>query len=212
MIDWSIEGEELANCNCNMGCPCQFGVLPTDGTCEAAMVLDIKTGHYGDVNLDGLRAAGVYKWPGAIHEGNGQMQLIIDESATEDQRAALQAIMTGEDTDEMATMWWVFSAMSPNRHETLYKPISLDLNSKDRVGSAQVNDVFEISAKPIPNPVSGEPHQIGINLSHGFEFGHAEMACGSTKTSGGAISLDKNTDTHAHFASLSMTGAGVVRH
>ncbi len=211
MTDWSIQGEEMANCNCNFGCPCQFGVLPTDGTCEAAVVFDITKGHYGDVKLDGLRAAGVYKWPGPIHEGNGQMQLIIDEKADNDQRAALQAILTGEDTDEMATMWYVFSAMAPTRHDTLYKSISLDLNQSDRIGSATVTDVFEINAKPIPNIVSGDPHRIGINLPHGFEFNHAEMASGRTKTTGGDISLDKNNNTHAHFASLHLTGAGVVR-
>ena len=211
MTEWSIEGEELANCNCNFGCPCQFGVLPTGGNCEAAVVFEIKKGHYGDVNLDGLRAAGVYKWPSAIHEGNGEMQLIIDERADDAQRAALEAILTGEDTDEMATFWWVYSAMAPNRHETLYKSISSDLNATDRIGSVKVDDVFEISAQPIPNIVSGDPHRVRINLPNGFEFGQAEAACGSTKITGGAISLDKNNKTHAHFAGLHLTGSGVVR-
>ena len=41
---------------------------------------------------------------------------------------------------------------------------------------------------------------------------HAEVASGRTKTTGGDISLEKNSDTHAHFASLHLTGAGVVRH
>jgi len=211
MTEWSIQAEEMANCNCNFGCPCQFGVLPTDGTCEAAVVYDISKGHYGDVKLDGLRAAGVYKWPSAIHEGDGHMQLVIDERADTDQRAALQAILSGEDTEEMATMWFVFSAMSPHKHETLYAPISLDLNAEDRTGTATVGGVFELSAKPIPNIVTGEPHRIGINLPHGFEFTRAEMASGRTRTSGGDISLEKNTDTHAHFASLHLTGSGVVR-
>ncbi|MCP5086019.1 MAG: DUF1326 domain-containing protein [Rhodobacteraceae bacterium] len=211
MTEWSIEGEELVNCNCNYGCPCQFGVLPTDGICEAAIVYDIIKGHYGDVSLDGVRAAAVYKWPGPIHEGNGHVQLIVDEKADENQRAAIQAILNGEDTDEMATVWFVYGKMSPNKHETLYKPISMNLNTEDRIGSAQVGDVFEIAAKPIPNIVSGAPHRIRINLPHGFEFSQAEAASGSTETTGGDMSLTRNRDTHAHFASLHMTGSGVVR-
>jgi hypothetical protein len=211
MTNWSIEAEEMANCNCNFGCPCQFGVLPTDGTCEAAVVFDIKKGHYGDTSLDGLRAAGVYKWPSAIHEGNGHVQLIIDERADEGQRAALQAIMSGEDTDEMATMWYVFSAMAPNKHETLYKSISLNIDRDERIGSADVQDVFTIKTKPIPNIVSGDPHRIRINLPHGFEFVQAEMASGATQTTGGDLTLDKNSNTHAHFAKLHLTGSGVVR-
>jgi hypothetical protein len=211
MIDWSIQGEELANCNCNFGCPCQFSQPPSDGTCEAAVIYDIKKGHYGDVRLDGLRAAGVYKWPGAIHEGEGHMQLIIDERADQAQRAALETIMTGGDTNELATMWFVFSAMSPNKHETLYAPISIDIDVDGRTARGSVGGVFDISAKPIPNIVTGEPHRISIALPHGFEFASAEMACGSTRTNGGEIQLRKNSDTHAHLARLHLTGSGVVR-
>lgn len=211
MKNWNIQGEELANCNCNFGCPCQFGVLPTDGVCEAVVVYRIDKGHYGDVNLDGLKAAGVYKWPGPIHEGNGQMQLIIDPEANADQRAAIEAIMSGEDTEEMATMWFVYSMMSPNKHETLYAPITLSFDRENRIGDATVDGIFEVSAVPIPNIVSGDPHRISIKLPHGFEFGEAEMANGQTTTMGGAIQLDRNNGTHAHIASLHLTGQGVVR-
>jgi len=162
------------------------------------------------VKLDGLRAAGVYKWPGPIHEGKGEMQIIIDPKATDEQRAALQAIIGGEDTDEMATMWYVYSAMSPTKHETLYRTIMVDSDPAERVGSATVEDVFQINLKPIPNIVSGAPHRVGINLPNGFEFAHAEAASGETRTFGGSISLQKNHDSHAHFASLHLTGSGVV--
>lgn len=210
MEKWSIQGEEIANCNCNFGCPCQFGVLPTDGTCEAAVFFRIDKGHYGDVQLGGLLAAGVYKWPGPIHHGEGQMQLIIDETANAAQRAALEAIMTGKDTVEMATMWFVFSAMCPTKHETIIAPISVEINAEDRIGKGTVAGVVEVNAEPIPHIMSGAPHRVGIRLPNGFEFGFAEMAKGSTKTSGGAIELLKNSGTHAHFASLHLTGEGRV--
>lgn len=209
MTEWNIEGEELANCNCNYGCPCQFGVLPTTGNCEAVVVYDIKRGRYGDTKLDGLRAAGVYYWPGPIHEGQGEMQLIIDERADADQRAALEAIMNGGDTEEMATMWFVYSAMSPNKHETLYVPIDLEWNLEKRTGTAKAGDVFEVEVGPIPNIVTGEPHRISIQLPHGFEFRHAEMASGTTKTKGGDINLTFDA-THAHLAKLHLSGQGVV--
>ncbi|MBF9030521.1 DUF1326 domain-containing protein [Rhodobacterales bacterium HKCCE3408] len=209
MIDWNIKGEEMVNCNCNFGCPCQFGVLPTTGNCEAVIVYDIESGHYGDTKLDGVRAAAVYYWPGAIHEGNGQMQLIVDEGASDAQVAALEAIMTGKDTVEMATMWFVYGAMSPTKHKTLRARIDLDWNREDRTGKAQVDGIFDIELRPIPNIVSGEPHRISIQLPYGFEFRHAEMASGTSKTRGGDISLafDK---THAHIAQLHLSGQGVV--
>ena len=138
------------------------------------------------------------------------MQLIIDPKADADQRTALEAIMSGADTEEMATMWFVFGAMSPNKHDTIYAPVSLDLNIEDRIGKGVADGVFDIAAEPIPNIVTGEPHRIGIALPHGFEFGFAEMAKGRTKTTGGDLELIKNTGTHAHMASLHLTGQGRV--
>ena len=209
MIDWSVQGEELANCNCNFGCPCQFGVLPTTGNCEAVVVYDIASGHYGDVRLDGLKAAGIYYWPGPIHEGNGEMQLVIDPDASDAQAAALEAIMKGEDTEEMATMWFVYSAMSPKKHDTLRARIDLDWDAEARTGRARVDGIAEVEVRPIPNIVSGLPHRISIQLPHGFEFRHAEMASGTAMAEGGALSLafDK---THAHIARLNLTGQGVA--
>lgn len=209
MKDWSIQCEELVNCNCDYGCPCQFSVPPSRGSCEAVVAFDIEKGHYGDVKLDGLRAAGVYRWPGAIHEGQGEMQLIIDERATAEQHAALEAIMTGQDTEEMATMWFVFSAMCPTKHKTLSAPIELGWDRESRTGKAKVGGVFDVDVKPIPNVVSGEPHRISIQLPHGFEFHHAEVASGSASARGGEITFSVNA-THAHLARLTLTGHGVA--
>jgi len=91
-IDWSIKGPHFVNCNCDYGCPCQFNALPTYRTCLAVVAWQIEEGHFGDVPLDGLRAVNTYAWPGAVHEGDGSMQSIIDARADQRQRAALTAI------------------------------------------------------------------------------------------------------------------------
>ena len=60
---WTIHGREFANCNCSYGCPCQFNALPTYGNCWAVVGIQIDNGHHGDVNLDGLKLAGIFKYP-----------------------------------------------------------------------------------------------------------------------------------------------------
>ena len=100
---WEIKGRELANCNCSYGCPCQFNALPTYGDCKAVSGYQIDRGHHGDVRLDGLRAALILSFPGAVHEGNGTMQVIVDERADVRQREALRKIIQGEDTKDLAT-------------------------------------------------------------------------------------------------------------
>ena len=209
MTDWEVHGTELTNCNCATGCPCQFMSLPTHGSCEAAIAFHFDSGHFGDVDLAGTRAAMVVQWPGPIHQGNGTMQIIIDESATPEQRDAIYRIMTGEETEEMATMWWVFSAMAPTKLETLYKPIEFEMDKEARTGHIRVPGVFETEARPIVNPVTGAEHRARINLPHGFEYHVAEMARGTTRTSG-AITLANNQDSHAHMIDIHLSHHGVL--
>jgi hypothetical protein len=211
MTPWEIHGRELANCNCNFGCPCQFSVLPSRGNCEAVAVFDIETGHYGDIRLDGLRSAVILYWPGAIHEGNGQMQVVIDPAASNEQRDALEKIMTGADTEEMATMWFVFSAMSPNKHKTVIAPISIEMNIEDRTARASAEGVFDLALKPIPNIVTGDPSRARIDLPNGFEFTVAELASGRSRLTGGAMAFAPLEDTHAHLAELHLSGQGILR-
>ena len=108
MTPWEIKAKEFSNCNCSYGCPCQFNALPTHGFCEAAVALEIEKGHYGAVKLDGLRMGGIFQWPGPVHEGHGKCQPFVDERADGQQREALLKIMSGQDTEPMATMFvWV---------------------------------------------------------------------------------------------------------
>jgi hypothetical protein len=209
MTTWEVHGKELANCNCATGCPCQFMALPTHGHCEAVAAFEFDSGHFGDVDLAGTKSAMVVQWPGPIHEGNGTMQIIIDESASPEQRDALYQIMIGEETEEMATMWWVFSAMSPTKLDTLYKPIEFEMDMEGRTGRIRIPGVFETEARPITNPVSGAEHRARINLPHGFEFHVAEMAKGTTRTSG-AIDLPNNQDSHVHMVEIHLSQHGVV--
>ncbi len=105
---WVLKGTEYANCNCDYGCPCQFNGRPSsvNGDCRYALFTQIDEGHYGEVKLDGLRFIWLGGWPGAVHEGNGVIQLIIDEGADDAQREAIRRIVYNEDTDEMLTHYF----------------------------------------------------------------------------------------------------------
>ncbi len=209
MIEWRLKGRNFGNCNCSYGCPCQFNALPTTGTCEAAVGYQFDEGNFGDIDLSGTRAASIYQWPGPVHEGNGTMQLIIDDGASEDQRSALLKIMQGEETEPMATMWAVYAAMCPNKLESLSKPIELEIDVENRTGRIVVSDVFETTGEPIRNPVSGDIHRARIDLPNGFEYEIAEIGSGSTTTTG-AIKLDLK-DSYGQFAEIHLSHLGVVR-
>jgi hypothetical protein len=211
MTPWEIDALEIVNCNCSFGCPCQFNALPTFGNCEAVAGFIIGKGHYGGVRLDGMKAVFMASWPGAIHQGNGTIQLVVDASASPEQRKAIEAIFTGRDTEDMATAFWVFDRMAPNRLETLVKPIDIAVDQSARKGHVRVPGACELDVQPIRNPVTGAEHRARISLPHGFEFHLAEVASGTAKTSG-AISITKNVGTHAHIGRIYMNGQGVIDH
>ena len=211
MTPWELHGRSFGNCNCAFGCPCQFNALPTYGTCEAAVGYIIDTGFHGDVRLDGLMAGFTVKFPGPVHEGNGEQQLVIDERATDEQREALQTIMSGGDTEEMATMFWIYDAMSPNKHDTLYKKLDMEIDIEARTGHILVDGVYEVLGEPIKNPVTGAEHRVRIDIPNGFEYRIAEMGSGTTTTMGGGIQLDNNKGTYGQFAEMHLGNTGIIK-
>jgi hypothetical protein len=208
MIEWFLKGREFGNCNCSYGCPCQFNALPTHGNCMAMCAYRFDEGRFGDVDLGGLCAAATWKWPGAVHQGNGTMQLIIDERADAKQRDALVTVMSGKETKNAATMWWVYSAMCPTKLEPLFKPIEFEVDVDARRARLLVPGIIETLGEPIRNPVTGAEHRARIDLPNGFEYRLGEVASGTTKATGG-VKLDFQK-TFGLCANIHLSHAGVV--
>jgi hypothetical protein len=208
-VEWRVRAIEFANCNCAYGCPCQFNSLPTNGNCHAAAAWQVEEGRFGAVRLDGLRAVGLYNFPGPVHEGNGTMQVIVDERADAAQRDALVRILTGQDTDDMATMWWVYSAMSPHKLAPLYRPIEFDVDVDARRGRFRVPGIVETVGEPIRNPITGAEHRVRIDLPNGFEFRIAEIGSATTQATA-AVDLPDLKSTYGQFARIHLSNKGVV--
>jgi hypothetical protein len=208
MVDWYVEGVAFGNCNCDYGCPCQFERRPTHGDCRGFEVLRIDRGRFGEVPLDGLQAALLYAWPGAIFEGDGAMRAIIDERADARQRQALATVLHGGETEEAKTHWWVFHAMSSTVHEPLFAPIEFEVDLGARRARVAIPGVLEATGRPIVSPATGEEHRVRIDIPNGIEFELAEIGSASTRATG-AIGLDLN-DSYGQFNILRHSGTGVV--
>lgn len=209
MTKWEFKGRELVNCNCAYGCPCQFNALPTHGSCEAVAGIQIDEGHYGDVDIGGLRLAMIIQWPGPVHEGRGRCQPIVDERANEAQREALLKLMSGEDSDPFATMFAVYASTFETVYDPLFKPIDFDVDVDGRKGRLEVEGLIEMHGEPIRNPVTGEESRARIDLPDGFEYAIAEMGSASSRTSGNVSLTLENS--YAQFARLHLNNHGVVR-
>jgi hypothetical protein len=133
-VDWLIKGPEISTCNCDWGCPCQFNSLPTHGHCRAGVAMRIDEGHFGETRLDGLLWSAMFAWPKAIHEGDGEALIILDENADEAQRAALLSILSGESSVPGATMFSVFAATLTTMHEPVVAPIRFEVDHDEWTG------------------------------------------------------------------------------
>jgi hypothetical protein len=208
-IDWRIEGPEFAACNCNIGCPCQFGARPTHDKCHAVVCGVINRGHFGKTPLNGLRWAGVFAWPNAIHEGNGEVEVYVDERADNAQREALLAILSGQHSEPGANVFEIFSHTYKTVHPPIFAPIELDIDVSCRSATLKIGDMVWSKGESLRNPVSGAEMRARLHLPAGFEYTDAEFgqsqfaAKGKVRISG--------EGTHAHFAHLNVNGHGILR-
>jgi hypothetical protein len=208
-VDWSIRGPQIATCNCAWGCPCQFNGLPTNGDCRAAVAMRIDKGHFGDVALDGLKWVGLFAWPRAIHEGNGEALAIIDERATPEQRNGILTILSGQEQEAGATYFNVFASTITKMNEPLSRPIAFEADVGACTGRFSVPDIVDSHAEPVKNLVTGAPHRAKVIFPSGFEFTEAEFGSSSTKATG-AIPHDW-AGRHAHLTVIDIGPYGPHR-
>jgi hypothetical protein len=201
---WRMVADETSTCNCAWGCPCQFNARPTHGRCEALVAVRVREGHYGATTLDGVVFAAAYWWPGAVHEGNGVMQLAIDERATSAQRTAIVNIASGKDG---CTFFEIFASVVSQVLDPVYARIELSTDRDKRVAELKVPGLGQFRVEPIRNPVTGEEHRAIIQLPNGFEYKEAEMGNCLENYAKFGDKVISNKNSYAQFAAVDWSNA-----
>jgi hypothetical protein len=96
---WKISGTYVANCSCNLICPCPVDGPPTseDGVCHGHGVFSIKEGNLDDTDLSGVNVGLINQWPSNLTSGNWKLGIVVDEGASDEQASALERIFKGEE-------------------------------------------------------------------------------------------------------------------
>lgn len=204
---WRLEGDWIKNCSCAFGCPCDFNARPTNGWCKGLLGMRIGKGHYGQTSLDGLSFFVVVHFPGALHEGNGQAQPIIDERASAEQREALFSIMSGQQSAE-GTLFHIFSLIVTKMHDPVFAPVQFEFDQGARTARLSIPGVLETDVEPIKNPVTGAPHRIQVVMPEGFEHRMGEVASADIRSTG-AIPFETQ-GSHSTLAKVVQTPQGVA--
>ncbi len=186
VVSWNMKAKYYEACNCDLGCSCNMDGFPSSGKCEGAVAFLVTEGEKDGVDLRGAKVAAAVKWPGAIHEGDGQMALFVD--CAEGQRDALLAILTAQDP---GLPWEIIAATVSEVHGPFFETIELeDRGTKSHV---RVGDRFDVQLETFIDPVSGEPHEAHMVLPHGFIFTDAQICT----TSRNHVDADGVTFDHA---------------
>jgi hypothetical protein len=98
---WDIRGSYFESCNCDPICPCRRidgvpGGRSTHGICTGVLSWVIEEGNAGDTDLGGLSVALAIRYDDDEPGSPWSWILYLDESASEQQRAALEAIFSGQ--------------------------------------------------------------------------------------------------------------------
>lgn len=206
-VEWKMKGHYIKNCNCNPTCSCDTTGIPSPQKgCEGMAGMEITEGNFGNVRLDGLKWVALYDWPGALHEGNGVLQPIVDERATSDQRHALLTILSGQ----AGNFWFEFLASTiTTLHEPKFLPIQFELDRKRRRARVVVPGFLETVSAPLNIPATDKHQQVIVQMPHGLEYKEFEVAQAVVLKGTGAIQFDYQ-NTHSSLAHVEHTHAGLV--
>ncbi|GBD13631.1 hypothetical protein HRbin24_01664 [bacterium HR24] len=206
MAQWLMRGQYLKNCNCLPSCPCDtIGVPAPNAFCEGVVAMEIVEGHYDGLPLDGLRWAVVAHWPGAIHAGNGTVELFIDERADPQQRQALLQVLSGQ---AGGTLFEIMASVVQEVVGPHFVPIHFEFDKAGRRARLSIPGQVETVSQPLTVPATGEEQRVIVCLPDGFEYKEMEVAQATVLRSSGAVRFDWQ-GTHSSLAEVTHTHQGL---
>ena len=98
---WSISGNYLASCSCEVLCGCAVDGKPRDRQgntqCRGLAVFHVANGRLDDVDLSGVDFVFYNLFPANLTAGDWKVGLVIDSTATDEQVDSLERILTGRE-------------------------------------------------------------------------------------------------------------------
>ena len=187
---WWARGLLFESCNCQVVCPghVHFSQNCTHERCIGYWALRFDEGRYGDTRLDGVRAVVAFECPQLMIAGDWTEVLLIDDEASRDQRAALEAILRGH----AGGPWEVLARFVSEWLPTRFVPIEIE--DVGKVKRVRVGRLLEASVEDI----RGWDRDLPVTFRNMFNQIHAPtqtIARGRTHGDIGGIRL-RNEATH----------------
>jgi hypothetical protein len=194
--NWWAKGLIFENCNCQLVCPghMHFEQLCTHERCLGYWAIRVDAGEFGRVPLAGLRAVIAFDTPQHMISGNWTEVILIDEEATQEQRIALETILTGR----AGGPWEVLAKFVGRRLDTRYLVIAF--------GEDELSKTVSIPnfLKSVVTRIRGRDRSKPVLFENIFNQIHAPtqvLATGMTEYDDGTIRIN-TLKTHGLFSNF----------
>ena len=130
---WYARGLIFENCSCALVCPghMHFSQNCTHERCKGYWAVRIDEGTFGEVLLAGTRAVVAFDTPRRMIDGGWLETIIIDESASDAQRRALETILMGR----AGGPWEKLASFVATRQPTEFRAIAFEDEGPVKRGS-----------------------------------------------------------------------------
>ncbi|MGH2985050.1 MAG: DUF1326 domain-containing protein [Solirubrobacterales bacterium] len=159
---WKISGTYVANCSCNLVCPCPVDGPPTspDGQCHGVGVFHIADGNLDDTDLSGVTIALANLFPSNLTSGNWKLGVVVDEGASDEQASAVERIIKGEEGGTFEQ----FAALTDEWLGMERAPVSFSDGDRPSGSIGDSSWTFE----PLPGPEGSDSQTTVKNAMFGF--------------------------------------------
>ncbi len=192
---WNLRGQYFENCNCEILCPCVLPVprpQPTEGYCDVGIAFHVEAGELNGVSLAGLNFVVAAHTPGVMGDGNWTTAFFVDERATEEQRQALESILSGDMGGPMAR--WI--SLTTDMKDTTYCQITFEMEGETR--RVSIPNVMDFAVEGIKAP-NRDQVMLLENAGHPVNSTLA-LARGTGNTYTGHGMTWDNTGRNGHYA------------
>lgn len=195
-ISWWARGLIFENCSCTLVCPghLHFSQLFTHERCKGYWAIRIDAGEFGGVPLGGTRALVAFDTPQRMIDGGWLETIVIDASASPDQRRALETIFTGG----AGGPWAKLAAFVATRQPTEFRPIEfVDEGATKRatIAGRLRSVVAQIRGRDRTRPVLFE------NIFNQIHAPTQVLALGDAEYDDGVVRFS-NAQTHGLFSNF----------
>jgi hypothetical protein len=152
---WNLSGKMVENCNCNLLCPCWFGVkeymIFDKEYCASLYLYRIQNGSSNGQDLRGRDVVLTFDWPGpTIFDGNGTARLYIDDGAQANEHKELDDIFHGRKGGFMQKVAQLVSKWLPTQSA------KIEISDDGRTLTAAVGKFGQIKSEQMQNNETGQ--------------------------------------------------------